>query len=135
MGRRALAMAALVGCVGCAPWTPALPGGAAAGRPFADVPAPPECKLERVYVYQGKADRYGILLYKGRPRAQAVVEHYKRAMPREGWSREQLVQGADTTIRYAKGSGPPARCEIKVGRTGWLGSRYVLVIITGGMGP
>jgi len=119
-------------CAGCSWLCAPLPGGGGdTSRPFADVPAPPSCDLVWVYTYESGSYRYGTLIYKGRPDSNEVVDEYKRLMPREDWIYSETLRTDHTILRYAKKDKQSEHCDIVIGKSNWLGSRYVIVTVTG----
>ena len=119
-------------CTGCSGLCAPLPGGARdTARPFADVPPPLGGKLVWSYVYESGSHRYGTLMFKARTDTGDIVGEYKRRMPREDWLYVDTLSVGDTILRYTKKAKPVEHCDIVIGKPNWLGSRYVIVTVTG----
>jgi hypothetical protein len=133
VNRVALLVLLLAGvCTGCSSVCAPLPGGARdTVRPFADVPPPAGGKLVWSYVYETGSYRYGSLMFKSRADTGHIVDEYKRLMPREDWLYADTLSVGDTILRYTKKAKPAEHCDIVIGTPNWLGSRYVIVTVTG----
>ena len=119
-------------CMGCSSLCAPLPGGARdTERRFADVPAPPGGKLVWSYIYESGSYRYGTLIFRSGTDANEIVGEYKRLMPREDWLHADTLSVGDTILRYTKKGKPLEHCDIVIGRPNWVGSRYVIVTVTG----
>jgi hypothetical protein len=80
---------------------------------FPDVLVPPEIELDPKgsVVYESAGSKAGVLLFSGRVEVESLVDFFRKAMPRDGWTLVSSVRFNRILLNFSK---PEKTCQILI---------------------